>query len=43
MGEFDCDAHLYARVVNTTDGQWDEMGGYHVYIPGPASNRSLCS
>ena len=35
MGEFDCDAHLYARVVNTTDGQWDEMGGYNVYIPGP--------
>ena len=32
MGDMDCDAHLYARVVNTTDGQWDEMGGYDVYI-----------
>ena len=26
---------LYARVTNTTDGQWNDIGNYDVYIPGP--------
>ena len=35
MDDMDCDAHLYARVTNTTDGQWNDIGNYDVYIPGP--------
>ena len=35
MDDMDCDAHLYARVTNTTDEQWNDIGNYDMYIPGP--------
>ncbi|MDP7256906.1 MAG: thrombospondin type 3 repeat-containing protein [Candidatus Thalassarchaeaceae archaeon] len=35
MDDMDCEAHIYARVVNTTDGQWDEIGNYDIYLDGP--------
>ena len=41
MDDMDCDAHLY-EVTNTTDGQWNDIGNYDVYISVPASSHSRC-
>ena len=32
---FDCNAYIYARVYNKTDGQNSHMGSYDIYLDGP--------
>ena len=35
MDSFDCNAYIYARVYNKTNGQSYQMGSYDIYLDGP--------